>query len=84
MLKTLYPALLEFAEEELKAAGQPLHGAEDIVQDALRRWTEVCQVEVAAKRYLRSAIRGRVRNLTREGSDVMSHQPISLDQLEED
>ena len=79
MLKSLYPALLEFAEQELRTAERPQSGAEDVVQDAVRRWIEVCQTERAAKRYLRSAIRGLVANLNREGADAMTHRPLSLD-----
>ena len=79
MLITLYPALLNFAEAELRARGLPQQDAEDVVQEAARRWTEVVLTEKGAKAYLRSAIRGRILNLNREGRDAMTRHPLSLE-----
>lgn len=79
MLKTSYPALLDFAEGELRRRGFPEHDAEDLVQEAARRWHEVCTMEAAAKSYMRSFIAGRIRNLHREGRDAMTRHPLSLD-----
>lgn len=78
MLKTLHPALIEFAETELRAIGRSDQEAQDVVQDAYERWLKT------SGSYLRDAIRGLIANLDREGRDVMTRHPLSLDQLEED
>ncbi len=84
MLVTLYPALLEFAETELRKRGLNPQMAPDIVQDACRRYTELITLELAARSYMHGQIRGRVGILHREGGDVMSHQPLSLNQIEDE
>ena len=83
MLITLYPALIKFAEAELRAHGLSLQEAEDIAQEAARRWTEVTGTEEGARTYLHALIRGRVRNLHREGRDVMTRHPLSLEEIAE-
>lgn len=78
MLNTLYPALIKFAEAELRAAGLNEQEAADVVQDACERWIKTSPA------YLREAITGLVFNLHREGADASTHHPLSLDsQIEE-
>lgn len=84
MLKTLYPALVAYAKRELAFRRADPTLADDLVQTATARWIEVATTEKAARRYLRSTIRGLAANLDREGRDAMTRHPLSLDQLQED
>ena len=83
MLITLYPALLDFAEAELRRQGMSENLAEDIAQDAARRYSEVCSTEAGARSFMRNFIRRQIHNLNREGADVMTRHPLSLEELSE-
>lgn len=85
ILAALFPALLKLAHRELEVSGQSEELAEDIAQAAGLYWFDLVTTEASALRYMRKAIKNQVAGLKRpRNKDVLDHNPLSLNQLEEE
>jgi len=84
VLAVLYPALLRFAEKQLRSRHLDHQLAEDLVQEAAAGWFAAGRTLMAdAQMYswLRKRIESRATDLLRHRSDAFDHKPLSLETL---
>jgi DNA-directed RNA polymerase specialized sigma24 family protein len=88
VLAVLYPALLRFADKQLRSRHLDHQQAEDLVQEAAVSWfASGTKLDASARinTYLRTAICHRAENMRLRRSDALDQNPLSLDaQIEED
>lgn len=89
VLAVLYPALLRFAENQLRARHLDHQLAEDLVQEAVASWfASGTSLDSSARinTYLRRSIENRSENMRLRRSDALDRNPLSLDapMVEED
>lgn len=88
-LAALYPALLRFAEKQLRARHLDHQLAQDLTHEAIAAWvTAGTELDTPARinTYLRATILSRAENLRTRRSDALEQNPLSLDvfdQIEE-
>ena len=88
VLAVLYPALLRFAEKQLRCRHLDHQLAEDLVHDAVASWfASGTQLDSSARinTYLRAAITNHTENMRLRRRDPLDQNPLSLDrqQLED-
>jgi DNA-directed RNA polymerase specialized sigma24 family protein len=87
VLAVLYPALLRFAEKQLRIRQLDHQVAEDLVQEAAASWFAGAHLRTTAEMnaYLRLAIVNRAKNLSVRRTDALDQNPLSLEaQIEEE
>lgn len=88
VLTVLYPALLRFAEKQLRTRHLDFQLAEDLVHEAVASWFSSGTVLDSTARintYLRQTIVNRSENMRLRRTDALDQDPLSLDaQIEED
>jgi DNA-directed RNA polymerase specialized sigma24 family protein len=89
VLAVLYPALLRFAEKQLRSRYLDHQLAEDMVQEAAATWFAAHgQFRTTAEfnAYLRLAIVNRAKNLQGRRTDALDQNPLPLndEQIEDE
>lgn len=82
VLAVLYPALLRFAEKQLRSRHLDHQLAEDLVQEAAMSWFAsgaVLRTSAQMSAHLRLTITNRAINLHSRRSDALDQNPLSLD-----
>ena len=83
VLAVLYPALLRFAEKQLRTRHLDHQLAEDLVQEAVASWyASGTELDTSSRinTYLRTAIVHRAENIRLRRSDALDRNPLSLDE----
>jgi len=88
VLAVLYPALLRFAEKQLRSRHLDHQLAEDLVQEAVAAWFAVgadFRTTAQFNAWLRLAITNRAKHMSGRRTDPLDQNPLSLEaQIEEE